>query len=72
MFLNEETNEYTYEGGDIVLQIIKFYGTPIDDAIKDIVATQKNSYFTLDGRKLQSTPSQRGIYINAGKKVLVK
>ncbi len=72
MSFNEETNEYTYEGGDIVLQIIKFYGTPIDDAIKDIVATQKNSYFTLDGRKLQSTPSQRGIYINAGKKVLVK
>ena len=43
-----------------------------DDAIKDVIGTQKDSYFTLDGRKLQSAPSQPGIYIKAGKKVLVK
>ena len=43
-----------------------------EDAINNIIGTQKDSYFTLDGRKLQTVPSQRGIYINAGKKVLVK
>ncbi len=26
MALNAETNEYTYEGGDVVLQVVKFYG----------------------------------------------
>ena len=26
MALNAETSEYTYEGGDIVLQVVKFYG----------------------------------------------
>ena len=43
-----------------------------DDAINNIIGTQNDSYFTLDGRMLQTIPSQRGIYINAGKKVLVK
>ena len=42
------------------------------DGIKDIPSTQMDSYFTLDGRKLQGAPSQRGIYIKAGKKMLVK
>lgn len=43
-----------------------------EDAIKDVPGTQKDCYFTLDGRKLQGTPSQHGIYINAGRKVLMK
>ena len=29
-------------------------------------------WYTLDGRKLQGKPTQRGIYINNGKKVVIK
>ena len=29
-------------------------------------------WYTIDGRKLSSKPSQRGMYINKGKKILVK
>ncbi len=30
-----------------------------------------NSYYTLDGRKLSKKPTQKGIYIHQGKKVVV-
>ncbi|MBR4366803.1 MAG: hypothetical protein IKP43_08500 [Bacteroidaceae bacterium] len=32
----------------------------------------KEGYYTLDGRKLSSKPTQRGVYIENGKKVVVK
>ena len=32
----------------------------------------KNQYYTLDGRCINGTPTQRGIYIFNGKKVIVK
>ena len=73
VFVDETTNSYTYEGGDLVLQVIKFYGDPEDPvAVNDIPALGTDGYFTLDGRKIQGTPTKRGIYIKAGKKVLVK
>ena len=31
-----------------------------------------DSWYTLDGRQMKSRPQQRGVYINAGKKVVVK
>ena len=31
-----------------------------------------NAWFTLDGRKLSQKPSQHGIYIKNGKKVVIK
>ena len=34
--------------------------------------TSDNGWFTLDGRKLNGTPTKKGIYVNNGKKVLVK
>ena len=34
--------------------------------------TKENEWFTLDGRKLNGTPTKKGIYVNNGKKVLVK
>ena len=33
---------------------------------------QSDSWYTLDGRKLQSKPTQKGIYINGGRKVVIK
>ena len=31
-----------------------------------------NEWYTLDGRKLDGKPTQRGIYIDNGKKVVIK
>ena len=31
-----------------------------------------NAWYTLDGRRLDGQPTQRGIYINNGKKVVIK
>jgi hypothetical protein len=31
-----------------------------------------DGWYSLDGRKLSGKPSQRGMYINKGKKILVK
>jgi len=31
-----------------------------------------NQWYTLDGRKLDSKPTQKGVYINNGRKVVVK
>ena len=31
-----------------------------------------NNWYTLDGRKLDSKPTQKGVYINSGRKVVVK
>jgi len=31
-----------------------------------------DGWYTLDGRKLNARPTQKGIYINKGKKILVK
>ena len=34
--------------------------------------TQDNAWYSLDGRKLNDKPTQKGIYINNGKKVVIK
>ncbi len=34
--------------------------------------TSDSSWYTIDGRKLQGQPSVKGIYINSGKKILIK
>ncbi len=34
--------------------------------------TSDSSWYTIDGRKLQGKPSVKGIYINSGKKILIK
>ena len=47
------------------------------DGIKSIDNGQQTTdngeaWYTLDGRKLQGKPTQRGIYIKDGKKMLIK
>ena len=36
------------------------------------IHNEAGAWYTLDGRKLQAQPTQRGIYINNGKKVVIK
>ena len=49
-----------------------------DDNVTGIVTvfsdepTTTNSIYTLDGRRLQGQPTQRGIYIYNGKKTIIK
>ena len=37
-----------------------------------MVTGSDNSFYTLDGRKLQGKPMQKGVYIHQGKKVIKK
>ena len=39
---------------------------------KWIMDNEAGAWYTLDGRKLQAKPTQRGIYIHEGKKVVIK
>jgi hypothetical protein len=43
-------------------------------AVRDQMADRRNNegWYTLDGRKLNARPTQKGIYINKGKKVVIK
>jgi hypothetical protein len=50
-----------------------------DDEATGIITTNftnstnsSNEWYTLDGRKLDGQPTQRGIYINNGKKTIIK
>ena len=44
----------------------------VGDAGSDSRAFDNNSWYTLYGRKLSGKPVQRGIYVNSGKKVVIK
>jgi hypothetical protein len=37
-----------------------------------IVHSEAGAWYSLDGRKLQGKPTQKGVYINGGKKVVIK
>ena len=51
--------------------LIYNFGITDPDGINDIIADNKadNTYYTLDGRRIIGKPTQKGIYINKGKKV---
>lgn len=53
------------------------FGIPLDfgDEATDIEGVKEvkdNTWYTLDGRKLEKAPTKKGIYINGGRKVVVK
>lgn len=55
--------------------VIKIEWISADDATSISTVnrpTSESEWFTLDGRKLNGTPATKGIYVNNGKKVLVK
>lgn len=51
--------------------LIYNFGITDPDGINDIIADNKadNTFYTLDGRRIIGKPTQKGIYINKGKKV---
>ena len=54
--------------------IMLYFNYNDPDGIRDIKDSKNlnDSWYTLDGRKLQGKPTQRGIYIKDGKKMLIK
>ena len=47
--------------------------TPIDEIREfDNIDIQEERWFTLDGRQLSSMPTKKGLYINSGRKVVIK
>ena len=46
--------------------------TSIEVPIEEIFGEDSGDWYTLDGRKLQSRPTQKGIYIHNGKKIAIK
>ena len=46
--------------------------TSIEVPIEEIFGEDSSDWYTLDGRKLQSRPTQKGIYIHNGKKIAIK
>jgi len=53
--------------GDEQTGIKEIYDLPIYDLRFD-----GGAWYTLDGRKLDGKPSQRGVYVNNGRKVVIK
>ena len=47
-------------------------GTTGIQQIENGLNLEKNGWYTLDGRRLESVPTRKGLYINSGKKVIVK
>jgi hypothetical protein len=47
-------------------------GTTGIQQIKNGLNLEKNGWYTLDGRHLESAPTRKGLYINSGKKIIVK
>ena len=46
--------------------------TGIGKGISSTGSSQSNDWYTIDGRRLNSKPTQRGVYILNGKKVIIK
>ena len=47
-------------------------GTTGIQQIENGLNLEKNGWYTLDGRRLESAPARKGLYINNGKKVVIK
>ena len=64
----------TYEGAAAPL-LIPVFGDNEETGIRDVLLrknTSHASWYTLDGRKLQGHPTQKGLYIINGQKVVIR
>ena len=67
------------DGAALARQLTAFNIDFGDDEATGIISTtnytndtNSDAWFTLDGRRLQNKPTQTGVYINNGKKVVIK
>ena len=40
--------------------------------VKEVKEVKDNTWYTLDGRKLDEKPTKKGLYIHEGRKVVIK
>jgi len=67
---NDGTADATFDMAEI---IINFSGTSsVNEDLKMKNETPKGDWYNLKGQKLSGKPSAKGVYINNGKKVVVK
>ena len=68
------TPEQDAENARIFIEDIDDNGTTVikELNIKDMTATTVNGWYTLNGVKLNGVPTEKGIYINNGKKIVIK
>jgi len=67
---NDGTANATFDMADI---IISFSGTSgINEVLKIKNVVSKGDWFNLNGQKLSERPLVKGVYINNGKKVVIK
>jgi len=52
--------------------VIAGTGTTAIDAPVTFASQRPDAWYTLDGRRLSGKPSQKGVYINGGVKVVIK
>ena len=65
-------NESTLADARIFVEEADGTTTAISEITSEGVAVAAEGWYTIDGIKLQSVPTQKGIYINNGKKIVVK
>ena len=72
--IDEPLNDITVDMPGSSLNTYIFMLDNGSTAITDVktVKEETTSWLTLDGRRLNKTPTQKGIYIHNGKKVVIK
>jgi hypothetical protein len=63
------------KGGPMEIKSIKFKDSSISTAIREFADTSSKTtdeWYTIDGRKLDVKPTKQGVYIQGGKKVMIK
>ena len=57
-----------------IAELKSFLGDPsgIETINREPLTVNQHAWYTLDGRKLNGAPNQRGIYIHNGKKMVVR
>ena len=55
-----------------VVEPITGIATGLHQVTSDKSQVQSDEWYTLDGRKLRGMPTQRGIYVNNGKRIIIK
>ena len=55
-----------------VVEPITGIATGLHQVTSDKSQVQSEEWYTLDGRKLRGMPTQRGIYVNNGKRIIIK
>jgi len=65
-------NETSLNAPSIIVEEADGSTTAISGITADGVAVKAEGWYTIDGMKLNAAPTQKGIYINNGKKIVVK